>query len=235
MIGFLECTGKSPDPAYLSHWYPPTSVSHFPPGGSPKHRTLFLTFVALLLLSPHPEHACHLSSSGSYSPFSIKVCRLLFQKVFLQSLGSPVPLLCAPLAPQARLCPSTFIVMPTLSDDLEFVSLGAGFLKDGRHQLLFILENPHLRVAFGTQQSHICLLSCNSRLCPPRWLFWQTEDLSLSQSVPASPHNRGRSGEQLRAPESLRQGCSCLGEFEKWEEHILWTPNTESKYIQLKS
>lgn len=167
-------------------------MSHFPPGGSPKHCTLFLTSVALLLLSPPPEHACHLPFSVSYSPFSIKFCRLLFQKIFFQSLGSPAPLLCAPLAPQPRLCPSTFIVMPTLSDDMEFVSLGAGFLKDGRHQLLFIFVSPDLSVAFGTQQSHICLLSCNSRLCPPRWLFWQTEELSLSQSVPPHTTEEGR-------------------------------------------
>ena len=172
---------------------------HF--GDSPKYSTLCLTSVALLLLSARPEHACHLSSFGSCSPFSITFCHLLSQKVFLQSLGSPVPLLCVPLAPQARLCPSTLIVMLTLSNYMEFVSLGSGFLKGSRHHLLFILVSSDLSVAFGNQQSHICLLSCNSRLCPLRWLFWQTEELSLSQSVPASLHNRGRSA-QLRAPES---------------------------------
>ena len=135
---------------------------------------------------------------------SIKFCRLLFQKIFLQSLGSPVPLFCAPLASQAGLCPSTFIVMPTLSDDLESVSPGAGLLKDGRHQLPFILVSPDLRVALGTQQSHICLLSCNSRLCPPRWLFWQTEDLSLSQRsphcLPTQQRTVGRTAESSWEP-----------------------------------
>lgn len=186
-------------PFSLEH--PPTSVSHSLWGLS-QHSTLFLTSVAStpalhrswLTLATVPLPALiHLSAlSSSSSP----------QENLPSKLRAPtVPLLkCAPVFTQARLTYFSFYYYAHIYQITWNFSLGSGFLQGRHHLILFILKiSPDLSAAFGTQQSHICLLSCNSKDSAP-WdgSFGGSGGLGWTNCA-TFHHNRGRS-ERLRAP-----------------------------------